>query len=437
LRIDAGSARQGLVMSGYFRMSADEWEPEHYKGRWSPESKAPRWWAFADASWYIDRRRLPAARTLAAEWGWSKSMAYDFAREVVMAQLEWEKRADERAYLLTLLPAPDKTRTPTVKSAGQAPDTEATTNAENAEAERTDDGQNQDKVRTDSGHLTGADLDPTSSTASTSTSTHTDAAPAAECVPTPPETNADAVAHPGKRDRRGAAGPRGEESPELAALWQRLVAFTASPAAWKLTPERAGHLRQRVAEFDVATVERVADWVRLSTHRQAVFLRERGDAKTLSRPENFANYAAMSAGWTSPPPAAPGRPVAAPDDVQRAWEWVCGFVRTATPGQRPAESTVPWQARARAALRRVPNGWQRVLTADDFNRRALREEFVSRWSETPASATPAQNGGPGSTEAAPRPTTAPVAPPERAERAPANAMREPGTPPQLRLMGAR
>jgi hypothetical protein len=166
-------------MSGYFRMSADEWEPEHYKGRWSPENKAPRWWAFADASWYIDRRRLPAARTLAAEWGWSKSMAYDFAREVVMAQLEWEKRADERAYLLTLLPAPDKTRTPTVKSAGQAPDNEAPTNADNVKDERTNDGQTQDTFRTNGGHLTGADLDPASSAASTSSQTQDAAAPAA------------------------------------------------------------------------------------------------------------------------------------------------------------------------------------------------------------------------------------------------------------------
>ncbi len=36
-------------MSGYFRMSADEWEPEHYRSRWTPENRAPRWWAWLRA----------------------------------------------------------------------------------------------------------------------------------------------------------------------------------------------------------------------------------------------------------------------------------------------------------------------------------------------------------------------------------------------------
>lgn len=70
-------------MSGYVKMSADEWEPEHYRGAWSPENRAPRWWAFMDCSWSVDRLKVPSVSEMAAAWGWSKSSAYDLLQEVL------------------------------------------------------------------------------------------------------------------------------------------------------------------------------------------------------------------------------------------------------------------------------------------------------------------------------------------------------------------
>ncbi len=151
-------------MSGYFRMSADEWEPEHYRSRWTPENRAPRWWAWADCAWYIDRRRLPAARKLAEQWGWTKSTAYAFARSVAIEQRAWELRPDVRAYLDGLI-APDKTRTATVELRGQDSDTRGPLNAEKSTDVRTETGHFSDTSRTDRGHLTGARSESTSTAA--------------------------------------------------------------------------------------------------------------------------------------------------------------------------------------------------------------------------------------------------------------------------------
>jgi len=159
-------------MSGYFRMSADEWEPEHYRSRWTTENRAPRWWAWADASWYIDRRRLPAARKLAEEWGWTKSVAYAFARNVAIAQLGWELRADVREYLDALI-STDKTRTRTIKTQGQNPDNRTPANADNPFDGRTNGGHFADTSRTDRGHLTGARSESSSTPAATATATGT------------------------------------------------------------------------------------------------------------------------------------------------------------------------------------------------------------------------------------------------------------------------
>lgn len=93
-----------------------------------------------------------------------------------------------------------------------------------------------------------------------------------------------------------AVAERASRGPDLSGLWGDLVAFTPKPAAWKLTEKRRAHLQQRIASHDVATVERVAEWVRTSSHERARFLRERGDPDTLLRPEKFDTYAAMSAG---------------------------------------------------------------------------------------------------------------------------------------------
>jgi hypothetical protein len=101
-----------------------------------------------------------------------------------------------------------------------------------------------------------------------------------------------------------AVAERARRGPDLAGLWGELVAFTPKPGAWKLTDKRRAHLQQRIAAHDVATVERVAEWVRTSSHERARFLRDRGDPDTLLRPEKFDTYAAMSAG---PAPSIPTR----------------------------------------------------------------------------------------------------------------------------------
>jgi hypothetical protein len=286
------------------------------------------------------------------------------------------------------------------------------------------------------------------------TDQQTEAAPAAGSAN--PEAAPDAkpsldVDPPRNGDRRGDRDPRGTAKPDDEATLYAAYRGARPRVPATPTPDSRKHIRRILTECGgLEQAGLYLGWTFQSQDERARQVRGEapwpgGKVNAMTSLEELGRHVGsrmpMAEAWESRGRGAGVGPSAASapptDDVQRAWEWVCGFVRSATPGQRPAESTVPWQARARAALRRVPNGWQRVLTADDFNRRALREEFVSRWSETPASATPAQNGGPGSTEAAPHPTTAPVAPPERAERAPANAMREPGTPPQLRLMGAR
>ena len=153
------------LVSGYFRMSADEWEPEHYRSRWTPENRAPRWWAWADCAWYIDRRRLPAARKLAEHWGWTKSSAYAFARSVAIEQRAWELRPDVRTYLDGLI-SPDKTRTATVELRGQVLDTRVPSNAEKSAGAWTEPGHFSDTSRTDRGHLTGARSESTSTAAS-------------------------------------------------------------------------------------------------------------------------------------------------------------------------------------------------------------------------------------------------------------------------------
>jgi hypothetical protein len=101
-----------------------------------------------------------------------------------------------------------------------------------------------------------------------------------------------------KHTQEGAVDAAAEDESQggdLTALWSALVAFTPKPSAWKLTPKRRAQLQQRVAAYDVATVERVAEWVRTSNHHRAQFLRGHGDPNTLLRPGNFDTYAAMSA----------------------------------------------------------------------------------------------------------------------------------------------
>lgn len=224
----------------------------------------------------------------------------------------------------------------------------------------------------------------------------------------------------------------------LSPLWSALTAFAKSPEAWKLTAERRKHLAARVREFDAATVLRVAEWVRLSTHERAKFLRERGDVKTLLRPENFATYAALSAGWSADARTVePARQPSSPptEEAGRAWEWICTFVRTTRPGEVLPPPASAAEARARSALRNVPNGWQRVLTCDDFRRRALREEFTARWND--ASGPPSPTEPPRHTKA---PTQAPAsipAPAAGAERASVSAMREPQPSPTSKLLGMR
>ena len=95
-----------------------------------------------------------------------------------------------------------------------------------------------------------------------------------------------------------AGAGRGDEVDRLTGLWSALTAFTKSPGAWRLDPKRRAALAARVKEYDEATVLRVARWVNESSHDRARFLKERGDVKTLIRPENFATYAALSDGWT-------------------------------------------------------------------------------------------------------------------------------------------
>jgi len=97
----------------------------------------------------------------------------------------------------------------------------------------------------------------------------------------------------------GAAG-----GADLTRLWSLLVAWTPKPGAWKLTPARRKHLRARVADHDVETVERVAHWVATSADDRAVFLRKRKDPDTLLRRERFDTYAGMST-QTAPAVASP------------------------------------------------------------------------------------------------------------------------------------
>jgi hypothetical protein len=94
-------------------------------------------------------------------------------------------------------------------------------------------------------------------------------------------------------------------------LWAALTAWTPKPAAWKLTPQRAKHLRARLGEHGQDAILAVATWVRESPHDRAGFLRQRGDVDTLLRPEKFATYLAFAATPTTTAaivrdPATPG-----------------------------------------------------------------------------------------------------------------------------------
>lgn len=99
-------------------------------------------------------------------------------------------------------------------------------------------------------------------------------------------------------------GARGTDGEDLTALWSALVAWTPKPGAWKLTEQRRKHLRARIADHDVETVERVALWVATSADDRAVFLRKRNDPDTLLRRERFDTYAGMST-QTAPAVASP------------------------------------------------------------------------------------------------------------------------------------
>lgn len=130
-------------------------------------------------------------------------------------------------------------------------------------------------------------------------------------------------------------------------------------------------------------MERVGGWVRTSSHERAVFLRQRGDVSTLLRRENFATYAAMSEEGLPRPAQLGGRPEAPTDEAERAWRWICDFVRSAVPGVPLPAPATPWEHRARSALQAVRNGgWNRVKNMDDYTRRTLRDEFVARWNDT-------------------------------------------------------
>ena len=229
-----------------------------------------------------------------------------------------------------------------------------------------------------------------------------------------------------------AGAGRGDEVDRLTGLWSALTAFTKSPGAWKLDPKRRAALAARVKEYDEATVLRVARWVNESSHDRARFLKERGDVKTLIRPENFATYAALSDGWTPGTAASTGSRSEVPtDEAARAWEWVCALVRQTGQGATPPEPTNAWEARARTALRQVQGGWGRVKNIDDFKRRALREEFVARWNEIPnaepASAPTSHIPAPANPSPAPRAQIALLPPVQRAQSASGPSVGEPPT----------
>lgn len=115
--------------------------------------------------------------------------------------------------------------------------------------------------------------------------------------------NPDRVSGPSERAKNDPRTIQGNVAPEapgtadaalLSELWSALVAFTASPAAWKLSQARRKQLRARVAEDGPDAVREVAAWVRTSKHERAAFLRERGDPTTLIRASNFGTYLAFA-----------------------------------------------------------------------------------------------------------------------------------------------
>lgn len=164
-------------------------------------------------------------------------------------------------------------------------------------------------------------------------------------------------------------------------LWTLLTAWTPKPGAWRLTSERTKHLKARIAEFDEATVERVARWATVSSHDRARFLRERGDVDTLLRRENFAKYAAMSETEMGPRSPTTSSAAAPTTDAEAAWTLIQRIAAERIPGLTlpPAQSEI--EDRARQLFRRL-QGWDR-FKGNEFDRRKLRDEFVAAWARDP------------------------------------------------------
>jgi len=242
-----------------------EWWPSiaaMLSGEWTREA------AMMDLRWHavevrVFRKAFPSRRQLMPRWGWTERRV----RDLLASPEDWQDPMHPMS-METL--RGEKVPTRSQQGPNEVPTMSQSepTNADNT-PERSHKGPNEVPQRSQQGPQARVSPSPT---------TVTDHRQDTQEAPAP------------------AVAERAPRGPDLAGLWGDLVAFTPKPAAWKLTDKRRAHLQQRIAAHDVATVERVAEWVRTSSHERARFLRERGDPDTLLRPEKFDTYAAMSAG---------------------------------------------------------------------------------------------------------------------------------------------
>lgn len=191
------------MVSGYMRVPSRAWDPEHFQARWTTASPAPAWWVGIDIAWSIDREEVPSAREAGRLWGCSKSKASEIIREALAVQLEWETRADKRAFLQRMLArgeerpevrgrSVDKTQTTEPELQGRDADTGHTANAENPQNERTPGGRSVDEPRTDGGRLVRASsFPPTATATATGGSAREESDREPEPPPTPPRVMPD------------------------------------------------------------------------------------------------------------------------------------------------------------------------------------------------------------------------------------------------------